>query len=97
MHTVTIKKIITDWDMRKVYDLQHHASVGRLDDSEVLLALNKSRTMARFIDNEEGVHTYYAPPRTRYDVNALHEIATAAIGITLSRTARGKVKLRRAA
>ena len=93
MHTVTIKKLITDWDMRKVYDLQSHASVGRLDNSEVLLALNKARTIARFIDNEEGVHTYYAPPRTRYDVNALHEIATAAIGITLER----KVRLKRVA
>ena len=97
MHTVLIKKIMADWDMRKVYDLQHHASVGRLDDNEVLLALNKARTIVRFIDNEEGVHTYYAPPRTRYDVDALHEIATAAIGITLSQTARGKAKLRRAA
>jgi len=97
MHTVTIKRLVTDWDMRKVYDLQHHASVGRLDDSEVLLALNKARTIARFIDNEEGVHTYYAPPHTRYDANALHEIATAAIGITLSRTVKGKAKLRRAA
>lgn len=95
MHTVYITKIIRDWDMRGTYELLEHAHIGSLEQNEVMLAINRRRTMVRFIDMELGVHTYYSPVGQRFDLAALKSIATAAIGIRLE--SRAKLKLKRAA
>ncbi len=95
MHTVYITKILKDWDMRRTYELLENAHVDALDQNEVMLAINKRRTMVRFIDMELGVHTYYSPFGQRYDLAALKNIATSAIGIRLE--SRARLKLKRAA
>lgn len=91
MHSVYVTKIIKDWDMRGTYQLLEHAHVDTLEANEVLLAINKSRTMIRFIDMELGVHTYYSPYGTRFDLDKLQSIRTRAIGLKLE----DRSKLRR--
>ncbi len=91
MHSVHVTKIIKDWDMRGTYKLLEHAHVDTLEANEVMLAINKSRTMVRFIDMELGVHTYYSPYGTRFDLAALQSIRTRALGIRLD----DRSKLRR--
>lgn len=91
MHSVYVTKIIKDWDMRGTYALLENAHVDILEQNEVLLAINTRLTMVRFIDMELGVHTYYSPYGTRFDLAALQSIRTRAIGLKLE----DRSKLRR--
>jgi len=97
MHTVFIKHIIYDWHMGQIHALREHRRVGLLRKNEVLLALNHKRTIARFIDNEEGVHTYYAPEKVRFNLDKLNLIATQGLGITLQASVVKQTKLKRVA
>ena len=50
MHTVTVKHFVKDWDMRRIVDLRWDDRISKLNDNEVLLALNVRCSIARFID-----------------------------------------------
>ena len=91
MHSVHVTMILKDWDMRGTYLLLEHAHVDSLEQNEVLLAINTRRPMVRFIDIELGVHTYYSPYATRFDLDKLQLIRTRAIGLKLE----DRSKLRR--
>jgi len=42
-------------------------------------------TIARLVDSAAGIHTYYAPDGEQFDLKAIENIATDAIGIKLRR------------
>ena len=75
MHTVYIKYIVTNWNMKRIFALIDDTRVDKLRDNEVLLAINTRRTMVRFVDAGYGVHTYYAPEDARVDAGRLEVIA----------------------
>jgi hypothetical protein len=83
MHTVYITRIVTDWDMRSVHNLP--PGQRGLYGSQVILCLNSRMTIARLVDSAAGIHTYYAPDREQFDLRAIENIATDAIGIKLKR------------
>ncbi len=91
MHTVYIAGIVTDWDMRPVHTLP--PGQRYLNDSEVILCLNTRLTIARFVDSASAIHTYYAPDGEQFNLDAIEDMATDAIGIQLRR----RIQLRRVA
>lgn len=57
---VKVVKIIPNWDMRNKHKLREGRAANQLRNGEVILAFNRKRTMARFIDAVGAVHDYYA-------------------------------------
>lgn len=59
------------WDMRLVHALREGLRARNLKPGQCLVAFNTRLDMARIIDAEGGVHTYYAYQGEEYDLETL--------------------------
>ena len=88
---VMVKRIITDWDCRRIRALQAIGDRNRLKPREVVLAFNARLTMARVVDGSGSILTVYADPGHVFDVDTLLEAQEETFGITLRLSRMGKV------
>ena len=92
--TVTITRILTDCDLRRVHKPRHHHS-AHLRHHQAVLLINRDKTRARIIDSVGACHNYYAPTGEQFDVDAVRKLMREGLGIE---TTTGQVrKLRKAA
>jgi hypothetical protein len=70
---VRIDRVVTEADMRKTRALVFDTpGIYRgLSRGHTVLLVNRACTMARLIDCEHGLHTYYAPPDETFDVDGI--------------------------
>jgi len=60
--------------MNKIHALRGDRRAIALKRGEALVAFNRKLTIARIIDCVGGVHTYYAEPKTVFDIQTLSEL-----------------------
>lgn len=81
--------------------LTQTAAARRLKAGECLVAFNRSRSIATFVDSAGGLHRYYCPQGRRYDLATLAEQVAAGLSIELHAgkltKSRKAPKLKRAA
>lgn len=66
--------IALEWDMRSRHPLRNMAEKYGYRAGEVLLAFNRRRTMVRLVDSALGVHDYYSPDGSRFDVDLIADV-----------------------
>lgn len=78
---VRIDRVVTEADMRKTRALVFDTPglYRNLTAGHTVLLVNRACTMARLIDSEHGLHTYYAPPDERFDVDGILALVQAKI------------------
>jgi hypothetical protein len=95
--TVQVKHLITDVDMRPTRALisGKFKIFGQLGRGQIALLLNRSCTIARFIDSEKTIHTMYAEKGEKYDLATIESMVkkrTLAIGVNVIRGRGVKAK-----
>lgn len=80
---VFIDKIIVDCDLRAVHSYRHSKEVAKLSSHQVVLYLNKKKTIARLIDCKKTCYTAYSGDGQEFSVDRLHELFRVGIGINL--------------
>lgn len=88
---VMVKRIITDWDCRRVYALQAIADRNRLGPREVVLAFNTRLTMARVVDASGSILTIYADPGHEFVLDTLFDGREETFGISFRESRTRKV------
>ena len=88
---VMVKRVITDWDCRRIRALQAVGDRNRLKAREVVLAFNRALTMARLVDAAGSILTVYADAGLVFDVDTLLAAQEETFGITLRLSRMGKV------
>ncbi len=88
---VMVKRIVTDWDCRRIRALQAIGERNRLKPREVVLAFNRSLTMARLVDASGSILTVYSDDGNVFDVDTLLAAQEETFGITLRLSRMGKV------
>jgi len=88
---VMVKRIITDWDCRRIRALQAIGDRNRLKSREVVLAFNSRKTMARVVDASGNILTVYTDAGRVFDVDTLLGAAEETFGISLRLSRLGKV------
>ena len=88
---VMVKRIITDWDCRRIRALQAVGDRNKLKGREVVLAFNKALTMARVVDSRGSFLTVYADYGHVFDVETLLDANEESFGISLRLSRMGKV------
>jgi hypothetical protein len=71
---VRITSIIDNWSMNRIHALRDQDRATALKRGEALVAFNRKMTIARVIDCVGGVHTYYAEPKTIFDMQTLSDM-----------------------
>ena len=71
---VRIIAIIGEWSMNRVHALREDSRAIALKRGEALVAFNRKGTIARIIDCVGAVHTYYAEPKTVFDIQTLSDL-----------------------
>jgi hypothetical protein len=89
--TVAIRRILKDYDMRKVHALRRHWAIRALRSREVIAAVNSSLTICRLVTREGEIISRYADDDEYFDVEALDALALGSIGIRL-RVAEGTLR-----
>jgi hypothetical protein len=95
-----VRKILVDWDCRRIRDLQDIAFVELTKARDVILAFNRSQTMARAVDENGSIFTCYALDGMKFDVDdLLHKMEQhmginfhASIAVRQGKPRRGKLK-----
>jgi len=95
--TVRITDLITDVDMRPTKSLVtgNHRVFGKLGRGQIALLVNRSCTIARFIDSQKTLHTIYAEKGQVFDmatIEAMVQKRTLAIGVRVVKNAKIKAK-----
>ncbi len=88
---VMVKRIITDWDCRRIRALQVIGDRNKLKAREVILAFNRALTMARVVDGRGSILTVYADRGHVFDVDTLLDDTEESFGISLRLSRLGKV------
>jgi len=72
---VRVTDVIDGWDMRGVHILREHRKMRNLSTGSCVVAFNKEQNIARIIDWQGGVHTYYADDNEFFDMESLRELS----------------------
>jgi hypothetical protein len=97
MTTVRVVQLITDVDMRMSKGLvtgRFHV-ISKLGRGQIALLLNRSCTIARFVDCEKTIHTMYALDGEAFDLDTIEAMVqkrTLAIGVSVVRNSNVKPK-----
>ena len=91
---VRIISIVDEWSMNRIHALRDDSRAIALKRGEALVAFNRKMTIARIIDCVGGVHTYYAEPKTVFDIQTLSDLVDRGfwMQLTVGAKARGKAK-----
>ena len=81
---VRITSIVDAWSMNKIHALREDSRSIALKRGEALVAFNRKGTIARIIDCVGAVHTYYAEPKTVFDIQTLSDLVERGFWIQLS-------------
>ena len=81
--TIRIKRVLADVDMR-AYRVLRSKAIMYLTPREGWLLFNKANTIARLLDSQGGVHTYYSPKGEVFDTTLLEGMVGKGLAITLS-------------
>ena len=78
-YVVKVERVILDADMRRTKSLvtDFPALYRKLRRGRVVMFLNRSGTMCRFIDAGRIVHTFYADRGETFNVQTIAELANA--------------------
>lgn len=76
-----VAKLVADWDMRERHKLREGRASNNLARGECVVAFNRTRTQARMIDSEGGIHDYYTDPGEEFDLGVLSEMMKAGVGL----------------
>jgi hypothetical protein len=87
---VRITSIVDDWSMNKIHALRDDSRAAALKRGEALVAFNRRLTIARIIDCTGAVHTYYAEPKTVFDIETLSGLVDRGFWMKLSVGARAR-------
>lgn len=77
-------KVYENHDMRKRHQLRESLAARRLKPGQCIIAINRSRTIARIIDAAGGVHEYYEAAGLKIDLPRLQAMVREGWGITLT-------------
>jgi hypothetical protein len=80
--------------MNKIHALREDSRAIALKRGEALVAFNRKGTIARLVDCVGAVHTYYAEPKTVFDIQTLSALVERGfwIQLTVGASAREKAK-----
>jgi len=95
--TVRVTELITDVDMRPTRALisGRFKVINKLGRGQIALLVNRSCTIARFIDSEKTIHTMYADEGEAFDLATIEDMVkkrTLAIGVSVVRNPNVKAK-----
>lgn len=79
---VRITKVIEDWNMQHRHKLRRRYS-SHLRAGEVVLCLNRKRTIARLVDSAGGLHDYYAAKGQRFDLEGVQQMVRQGLRLEL--------------
>lgn len=79
-----VTRLVLGEDMRILHKRRQFVRVGARN--EVVLMLNRSRTIARVFDSAKGVHLFYADQGLQFDAEEIVRRIEAFGGLTLSLT-----------
>jgi hypothetical protein len=94
--TVRVVRIVEDYDCRQIRRLQQLAYRLGMNDREVVLAFNRTCTIARAADADGNIFTAYAFEGYKFDVERLLHGGEHTFGIHFKSDAavtRGKLRL----
>lgn len=80
---VTIRKLVPDWDMRRIHKLQEQADALKLRSRDVILAFNRRMPMGRLVDMNGTIVTFYAFEGMRFKVEKLLDGMELNLGMNL--------------
>ena len=92
---VRITSIVESWSMNKIHALREDSRAIALKRGEALVAFNRKNTIARVIDCIGGVHTYYAEPKTIFDMQTLSDMVERGFWIELTVGAKARKTAKR--
>jgi hypothetical protein len=87
---IRITSIIDNWSMNRIHALRDRDSAVALRRGEALVAFNRKGTIARIIDCAGAVHTYYAEPKTVFDIQTLSDMVERGFWIELTVGAKAR-------